>query len=96
MALDFVREVALSDSPLFFDGHSITGLETRNLSTRLDNSAYFYNEFFDKVKEQLIKSGVSEDIMKNKDFEFIIQNTYIKNRLPNTKKYLLYDTKTAL
>ena len=96
MALDFVREIALSDSPLFFDGHTITGLYIGNLLTGLDNPTTLYNKYFNKVREQLTKSDVSEDIMRSKDFELIVQNTYLKEYVPKTKKYLLYDAKTAL
>jgi hypothetical protein len=87
MALDFVREIALSDLSLFIDN-----LPTKYFSTDLDNSVELYKGFDKKVKEQLIKNGVNEDIMKSRDFELIVQNTYLKESLPETEKFLLYDT----
>jgi hypothetical protein len=89
MALDLVREIALSDSSLFIDN-----LPTKYFSTDLDNSVELYKELNRKVKEQLIKSAVSEDIMKSKDFKLIIQNTYFKKSLPKSEKCLLYDTES--
>jgi hypothetical protein len=89
MALDLVREIALSDSSLFIDN-----LPTKYFSTDLDNSVELYKELNRKVKEQLIKSAVSEDIMKSKDFKLIIQNTYLKKSLPKSEKCLLYDTES--
>lgn len=89
MALDFVREIALSDLSLFIDN-----LPTKYFSTDLDNSVELYKEFDKKVKEQLIKNDVNEDIMRSRDFELIMQNTYLKKFLSETEKCLLYDTES--
>ena len=68
----------------FFNEASLTSASSKYFSTDLDNSVELYKEFDKKVKEQLIKNDVNEDIMRNRDFELIMQNTYLKKFLPET------------